>query len=594
MKKSKYLSYTIAAVVAAAVATGCNKLDEYNPGGTSPESVFTTPAGFVTVVNGAYREIHEWYGIEDGALLTEGGTDLWYNAGRSNYTNGITRYEGLTPSAVSTVTNAWKSAWAGIDLCNEGISHIDGAGFTDSTEKAKRLSELKFLRALYYYHVVEQFGGVMLRTTPTTTVDLTATRSTPEQFYDLMISDLLYAKDHLPLSWGNSVNSEYNRASKKSAMGLLARVYLTRAYYSTGADAQAWFTKARDAALDVINNKTTLGTDLWSSYAQLFNPSNNKLNKESLFTVTYSQANATYNYNGAGNGNRLYKWYVMKYSDKPGLQLDTAYGYDNEQRLMPTWHLLDLYNETIDGRYAASFQEVWLANKSYTWAKTDTGAKGAWYKDPSVFGKTINIGDTAMYITKGTLDNKASRKYLAYDRNDTYVGAVPGSPALIDPLADTKSNFKFFVSCKKFFDNSRTKTTDAGYNDIFVIRLAEMYMIAAEADFQLGDNVNAAAMINVLRTRAAKSSATVAAMQIQPSDVTLQFILDERAREFAGEIQRWYDLKRVFRGSDFADYIKKYNPDITAVQGYHRLRPIPQAEVNALLNFDEFKQNDGY
>lgn len=592
MKKSKYLSYTMAAVVAAAVATGCNKLDEYNPGGTSPESVFTTPAGFVTVVNGAYREIHELYGVEDGVLLTEGGTDLWYNAGRSSYTNGITRYEGLTPSSVSTITACWKSAWSGIDLCNEGITHIDGAGFTDSTEKAKRLSELKFLRALYYYHIVEQFGGVMLRTEPTTTVDLTATRSTPEQFYDLMISDLLYAKDHLPLTWGSSVNSEYSRASKKSAMGLLARVYLTRAYYSTGADAQAWFTKAKDAALDVINNKGTLGTDLWPTYAQLFDPNNNKLNKESLFTISNSQANASYNYSGSGN--RLFKWYVMKYSDKPGMTLDPLYGYDNEQRLMPTWHLLDLYNENIDGRYAATFQEVWLANKAYTWAATDTGAKGAWYKDTSVFGKKINIGDTAMVITKGVLDNKSKRKYLAYDRNDTYVSPVPGVSAPIDPQTDPRNNYKFFVSMKKFFDNSRTKTTEGGYNDIFVIRLAEMYMIAAEAYFQLGDNANAATMINVLRTRAAKSSATVSAMQIQASDVTLQFILDERAREFAGEIQRWYDLKRVFRGNDFADYIKKYNPDITAVQGYMRLRPIPQAEVNAMLNFDDFKQNDGY
>jgi hypothetical protein len=74
----------------------------------------------------------------------------------------------------------------------------------------------------------------------------------------------------------------------------------------------------------------------------------------------------------------------------------------------------------------------------------------------------------------------------------------------------------------------------------------------------------------------------------------LNFILDERAREFCGEQLRYYDLKRVFRSDDFATYISYYNPDITAVTKYSRLRPIPQTEMDALLNSAEFGQNEGY
>jgi hypothetical protein len=62
-----------------------------------------------------------------------------------------------------------------------------------------------------------------------------------------------------------------------------------------------------------------------------------------------------------------------------------------------------------------------------------------------------------------------------------------------------------------------------------------------------------------------------------------------------GEWIRWFDLKRMLSGADFVARIKKLNPDITLVQPFHRLRPIPQVEIDALLNgTTEFKNNPGY
>jgi hypothetical protein len=588
MKKVTKLSYALA--VAVVLSTSCNKLDEFNPSQTNPDDLWKTPEGFMTLVNGVYRDIHNFYGVEDGMLMGESGTDLWFNAAKASFANELTRHEGMTPLQ-NTIKNGWAYAWSGINLCNNGISRIDQVPFADQNEKKKRLAELRFMRALYYWHIVEQFGGVMLNTEPTTTAVLTATRHKPEEFYDLIISDLLFAKDNLPINWGtNAATSEYGRASKKSAMGLLARVYLTRAYYSNGAEATDYFTKARDMAMDVINNKTALGCDLYATPADLWNPANNELNKECLFAVTYSLTNSSVSYNGS-NGNKLYAWYQMKYTDKPGMTEDVTYGRDKEQRLMPTWHLLDLFDETKDARYEATFQEMWKANAKYTWKATDTGANGTYWKDPSLFNKNMAIGDTAMVITKGVLDNKSIRKYVSMDRNDTYDNPQPGKPAKLNADAN---KYKYFVSVKKFADPNRPSVSTAGgFNDFFAIRFAEMYMIAAEAYFQLGDNASAATQINVLRTRAAKPG-QAAAMQISASDVTLNFILDERAREFCGEQLRYYDLKRVFRGNDFAAYISFYNPDITAVQAYHRLRPVPQSEMDVMLNAAEFGQNEGY
>lgn len=588
MKKITKLSYALA--VAVILGTSCNKLDEYNPGGTTSDAIMSTPEGFTTLVNGCYRDIHTLYGIEPGFLLGEVGTDLWIGQGGNNTVPQFVKYEGLTPTH-NTLKEVWMNTWNGINMCNLGIAKIDAAGFTDPVLKAKRLGEMRFMRALYYFHIVEQFGGVMLRTEPTTGVLLTAERSNPEAFYDVMISDLLYAKENLPKDWGTTgSNPELGRASKKSAAGLLARVYLTRAYYSSGAEATSYFQKAKDAALDVINNKVAYGTDLYATPADLWNPANNELNKESMFSVTYSMTNVTYSYNST-NGNRLYKYYATKYSGYPGLLLDQRYGYDNDQRVMPTWHLVDLFDETKDARYDATFQENWYSNtKQYAWKQTDATTYLKNWADVS--GKTIDSLGLAMQVTKGVIANKASLPYLAFDRNDTYDNPTPGTPAKINP-ATANITSKYFPYMKKLLDPYRPAVNTAGgWSDMFVIRFAEMYMIAAEASVKLNAPGDAATYINVLRTRAMKPGATN--FLVDASQVNMDLILDERAREFCGEQQRFYDLKRIFRDEDFATYIKTYNPNISVVTKYNRLRPVPQSEMDALLNSAEFKQTEGY
>jgi hypothetical protein len=81
-------------------------------------------------------------------------------------------------------------------------------------------------------------------------------------------------------------------------------------------------------------------------------------------------------------------------------------------------------------------------------------------------------------------------------------------------------------------------------------------------------------------------------MKVTAADITLNFILDERAPEFAGEQLRWFDLKRTGK---LIERVKKYNPDAAPnIQDYHSLRPIPQVEIDVLQNRSEFLQNPGY
>lgn len=559
--------------------TACNDLDEFNPSNATADTVWTTPEGFVTVVNAAYSEQRSWYGKEDGVFMGESGTDLWFNRDKNTYAGQLTQYAGLTPLQGNPNRAAWVLLWKSINLCNAGINRIGEAGFTNAEERNRREGELRFLRAFYYWHMVETYGGVMLRTEETREPVLTATRSLVPEFYDLIISDLQFAAANLPVSWGN----EYSRASRKSALGFLARAYLSRAYYSTGAEAQQYFSRARDAANDVINRKAELRVDLRPSYADLWNPANNKTlgrdGGEALYVVSNS-VNIALNYDD--NGNRLFHVFQTQYSNRPGLELTLNYGFENNRRLMPTLTLLDLYDQARDSRYDGSFQEVWLATRAYTWTAADVTT---YLKDPSLVGRQIRVGDTAMVITKRAIPSKRTKNYVVFDRDDVY---LPNR---------TIRNGLNFVTLRKFQDPDRSAANvQAGSKDVVVMRLAEMYLISAEAENRLGNNTAAAAMVNVLRTRAAKKTPVnyTAALQVTASDITPDFILDERAREFAGENIRWFDVKRTKDGPGFVSYIKLRNPDITQVQDFHRLRPIRQEELNSLLNGTEFGQNPGY
>jgi hypothetical protein len=578
----------------------CNKkLEEYNPSNPAAGTVWTTPAGFVTNVNGAYSWIPYLYGNdENGLFLSEPGTDLWYNYNKVSYDIDVTQYQNFT-SASNPVKGVWTTLYKGINQCNAGIGRINHAGFTDPIEKNMRLAELKFLRGFYYWWVVEQFGGVVLDTLETTSAVLTAQRSPVTDFYNVIINDLQFAVANLPAQSAAAGVAhvsggawEFGRATQPAAMALLARVYLSRAYYNTG-DQSSWFQKAHDMATQVINNQSLYNISLYANYADMWNPTNRqgsstaKFNKETIFWASYSPSPNT-NLNINGNGNRTNLWFLTNYSGYsaptiPGLTLSIQYGNDQKnRRFMPTRALLNFYNDSIDSRYAASFQEIWLCNKAYTWTAADAARFG---KDPSVVGHKMNVGDTAMWISKHSIANPSKRPYACYSVDSTYNanGAI----------SNTEGDH--YIVLTKYLDplTKAGTTTYPGYLDLPILRLSEQYLIAAEADVQLNNAGEAASLVNVLRTRAAIKTPVnhTADMQVNASQMTLDFILDERARELCGEYMRWFDLKRTGK---LQSRITSYNPDITAFNPNYYLRPVPLVEIQGLTNGAAFGQNPGY
>jgi starch-binding outer membrane protein, SusD/RagB family len=539
----KYLYILLTGIV---LLTACNKqLEEYNPSGLTTDQVFTTLQGFETLVNAAYTYNRWWYGKEEGYSIAEMGTDLWTSGTGDKYPD-LTQYNNLQASNI-VMSGLWQQLYAAINLCNTGIGRIDKAGYPEGT-KTVRLAELRFLRAFYYWHIVETWGGVHFTLQETNSAVTTANRTPVDTFYAQIFRDLDFAVNNLPIT-----TTDYGRVTKPSAQAFLARMCLTRGMND----------RAAVLADSVINNYSFA---LLPNFADLWRMDNLQ-NKEVVWCVNYmknlvfdDRLDATLypagHARGANNGHLMFG---MKYDDQPGMKRDIPNGRPFN-RYMPTLFLLNLYNETADSRYEATFRSTWYCN----------------YLTTAPAGMVI--GDSAVYCTKYVVSD--ARRYRVYDRNASY--NVDG----------TGKDRTHYVSLKKFDDPTRaSQDEEESPRDAFIIRLGELYLIAAEAQFNLGNSAKAADYINVLRKRAAIPGHETE-MMITAADINIDFILDERARELVGEQLRWFDLKRTGK---LEERIDKYSPDAAKYfKPYHVLRPIPQNQIDAVTNKSEFTQNPGY
>jgi starch-binding outer membrane protein, SusD/RagB family len=568
MKIKNFLK--IFAMTGLLLMASCNDvLEEKNPSGLTDDAVFSTPEGFETLVNAVYGTARHWYGKEEGYTLSEGGTDLWFS-GVDNRRVDLMAYNNLQSSESALgvtevmLERIWERFYAAINQINAGLTRIDDAGLSDDIKKMRK-AELHFMRAFYYWHIVETWGGVHLTTEETTTVQTTANMSSVDEFYDLIFSDLAVAVADLPVT-----TADYGRVTKPAAEAFLARMHLTR-----GNDAEA-LALAQKVIADY-------GFALQAKYSDLWSMTNLK-NKEVIWAVNYTvdlassdlMNAATNPYGHPRGGHNGHMMFLAAYDRAAagtiGLVRDIANGRPFV-RYMPTKFLLDLYDETIDSRYNGSFQTVWKCNRAGTYKKTVAGT------DYSV---NLAIGDTALFATKYEISDAtdAAKKYLIIDQSKMY-----------KPDGTFNGN-ALFVCLNKFLDPSRLTVPEVqSARDAFVMRLAEMYLIAAEAQLNLGDADAAAGFINTIRTRAALPG-KAADMEITGADMTIDFILDERARELAGEQLRWFDLKRTGK---LLQRVADHNPVAAAfIQPYHTVRPIPQKQVDAVTNKTEFTQNEGY
>jgi len=542
-------TYTVLALAALTGASACTDLTERPVTGVDA-TYFQTPAGANAAVLGTYAQLRNIYGGESEVLTTMVGTDSWEKGEQlqaAGFWNDYTAQ--LTPSVgnvggVDALLGRWQAMYTAVNAANTAIKAIGDAAGLDATTKNTRLAEARFLRAILYHNLVRTWGAVQLNLEPTVGVVTTASRTAPAEVYAQgIIPDLEFAIANLPVR-----QTDYFRASKGAAQTLLAEVYLTRA-------AAGDFDKARDLATAVIaSNQYRLNPDYRSLFcagtgangACDYSPTQ-KTDPEYIFAVTFVGDGGTDAF-----GNNLHLYWVMAYDlggvASPTLGRQTAYGRPY-RRTRPTKHLLSLWNRDTDSRYETTFQSLW--------------------RQPN--------GDTAIFFP-GTATAQKVGQGRKYGENE-YTNLL-------------------YPTLKKWLDQTRADAnTFPGHRDRHLWRLADVYLMRAEANIRAGRAADAIADINVLRARAAKpgTTNTLSAAELTAFNASpLDFLLDERERELAGEEQRWYTLTRM-GSAVFLARIKAFNPTATAVQAFHLLRPIPQNQIDRTEGgATAFPQNAGY
>ncbi len=572
--KTKFIFILIALV--ALNIQSCDKfLEEKLISDVSASSYYSTAAGLEDAVDATYNYLKYVYSNERAYTLTVFGTDTYTNGADGGF-KGFNYYDNTLSSDQSILREMWERCYQGVNQANAVLGRA--ATVTDMADATKtiRLAEVRFLRALYYFTLVRQWGDIPLPLTETIGVVTEVPKATQADVYEKgMVPDLEFAIANLP-----NTQSDYGRATKAAAEHLLGLVLLTRGYssYAKSDDFDRSITYFSNV---IANYGFTLNTDMAKLWDQ-----DNQRSKEIIFAVQNS-TNVLLNSGGdgvlPGEGNRGHLYFLMEYDVQPGMIRDIANGRPFK-RFRPSNYLLDLWaaDRDKDNRYDLTYKHAWISNNTNMpkWSAAEVAA-GAKNKDGSAAVAGVNkyaVGDTAIFIpgpgndAKWTATKKLQTRYRVYTRSEY--------------------SERIFAHIGKFIDPRRSAIQwMEGSRDWFIMRLGDTYLLRAEAYFKKSNLTSAAADINVVRTRAAKPG-KVAAMQILPTDVTLNFILDERARELDAEQCRWYDLVRT---GTLVDRVKLYNPLALAnIQPFHVRRPYPLTQIDRTLPAGSFTQNCGY
>ena len=592
-------------------AFGCVNLDEKLITGVSSE-YYSTPDGLNSAVVASYSQLRGFYGREQLLSLTQVGTDTWMAADQSGSNNkDFDSYGGGLNSTVAPLANTWNPAYQAINTLNAALDRGPATQGLSAAVKNSLLGEAHFLRALNYFTLVQQFGDVTLSLHENKGVQQSAVRDPAADVYKAILADLDSAFTLLPVT-----QSDFGRATKGAAQALRSKVYLTRAYkdYSPGkqADFQAALSDAKAVIASGTYSLEPVFADLWcvarpadpgrTGYCENTGYQGNR--KEFIFAVQFGP-NGVYNATNVDADNEynyLHLVFLGQY-DNNGIWQGTPRDLNNGRpfrRLMPTPYELSLWNKYIgtpgasdilDTRFDATFQTTWIA--------TVNGVKNPAGTCPSCTSNgTVNAGDTAaVYYPFGVTN--AQRQAKAYETLTPCPADQVAQPTAATYCGDRNNandgyfNWQRFPSLKKYQDNLRANlTAQEGGKVQVILRLAEMYLVAAEADVQLNNQAEAAQMINVLHVRAA-SPAHKNDYNVTAAQMNIDYVMEEREREMAGEFTRWYDLVRV-GPQYFVDRVKKFNPHAVNIVLKHALRPIPQSQIDGVLIGPKYPQNPGY
>ncbi len=572
-------------VLVGAFTQSCEEfLEEELTRDVTADNYYVLESGFEDGVRAIYSNLSYFWGSEMGMTFTELGTDYHTNgadgshkefnlynsqmspAGDNYISNNDTRIRGIQE-------NLWNLMYTSINQCNAIVDRAPDVQGMDENLKRQRVAEARFMRAFFYFTLVKHFGDVHFSLEESLEIESEANKTDRITIYEQgIIPDFEAAIDVLP-----DAQNEYGRATKPAAEFMLAKALLTKGWLT---NSTADFARAQTLMEGVINNYNFSLLDNWGD---VFDQGNQR-NSEMIWTVQNTKILTLNN-----SGNRFHLYFLMEYDKLPGMTRDTENGRP-WKRARPTRWAEGLYNDDpsldanglpaapqalgtrADVRYEQGYKHVWLANNPDNNVPVD-------FLGDRTF--TFEEGDTALFNphVEWSPEARLAKNYQVFVPSEYTEKIYPTLNKFIDPERDNRQ---------------RTE----GSRDFIIARLADAYLIAAEAALMQGDVATATAHINVIRRRAGREFineddeliSRKDEMVVSESDVDIDYILDERARELAGEMHRWEDLVRTGK---LVERVRLYNVQAAPnIQDFHTLRPIPQNFVDAVDG--GYQQNPGY
>lgn len=610
-------------------------------------SYYETEQGIQELAVGAYYRIFASpFRSEYQFGTTNYGTDEFHVGGddtNSQWNNYDSRFGSIITTIRTKAEEPWDNAYVGIGLANQLIESATNIESTNPAIKKYALGEGYFLRAFVYLKLARQYGGVPLKLTPSTTVELEFTRATVQDVLAQVIDDFTQAYNLLD----NSVQFP-NRISKDAAAHFLAKAYLTRASEIN----DSWNGSTKDADLqqvislsdDVISRHPLAANyqDLWH-YTEPDGA--NEFLPELILSASFSRDPVLETYNAS------HIYFTARYDDMAMMKRDLT-GMRPYSRMAATYYTYDVFDHINDSRFWKVFRTKHRVNKG--------GEFGGITYVPGVdlgimyiinspndtrFAKTVNNNDPNILYSK--TGKTIPHVYVAY--------AADGVGLLANPR---------FPSLSKHFESDRTAINDnRGMRDEILARSAETYLMAAEAKIRQGKYSEALTYINTVRNRGAyqegedrsyymdgaesyptsdysqpasdnsymnensyyesnnipettaATDLTITSISSLPAedeaiistlgysndyDRMLCLVLNERTRELCGEWLRWEDLSRT---KTLIPRVRAYNKEAKDnIKDFHLLRPIPQTFLDGVykdgspLTPDEKQamQNPGY
>ncbi|HEY1115785.1 MAG TPA: RagB/SusD family nutrient uptake outer membrane protein, partial [Chitinophagaceae bacterium] len=655
-----HIKLSIVAALFILAFSGCKKILEEQPRSIYDPSFFKTEKGVQGGITSMYGHLRNIYGQPYYYNTLETGTDEYTYAQSAD-----ANFRDMDLSGVGNITPAssrsdvlWGIAFSNINTANGVIENAQEVG----TIPASLVAEARFFRGFDYFLLVQTFGGVPLDLGAgelefNTDPSRKSVRNTvPEVYTKAIFPDLVQAVADLP------VNPRVTGGvTKNVARFYLAKAYLTYGWWlqnpnniptypatnrtdPDGHDAQWYFQKAYDVAVEAINNPGPYGLE--NTFYDLHVGGNDR-NKEMMLYADHTQENALYNgspmtgfvgeiqYEGSNTAVWMVNWnYTVITSaeklDGTGAAVSSvvreaaqSLGRPYTRMAPPIGVFTNTFAEkTLDSRYDGTFTTVYRGN----WPKAGT-AYTVLYNANDL---PVRPGEPILSFLESDAQGAgivypSGQRFSGKSSNNVGAGQLPGrADFVVAPRGISRIVFPGLWKLGVYRTDNGTgvgEPNTPSTRPFKIAKFSELYFIAAEAVVKGATPVagkNARELINVIRARAGKwkfsnknnaafvADNSAAMTAATPATIDINYILAERSREYFGEGLRWFDLVRTQKWNELAGSYEiggaaygNHTPQVfnRTIEPKHYLRPIPQGQIDRMdMTPDEKKafQNPGY